>query len=120
MRHCVIVDDNRDLAEDLGEILHDAGFEVSVFSDPQVAVTSCESLSFEVAVLDLRMPGMDGVELFRALARAHPETRFILMSAFAEDHRIEQAMAEGVRQVLCKPLVVAEFVRAVNHTEALG
>ncbi len=117
MRHCVIVDDNRALAEDLGEILHDAGFEVSVFSDPKQAVTSCETMDFDVALLDLRMPGMDGVELFRALSRAHPQAAFILMSAFAEDHRIEQAMAEGVRRVLCKPFMIAELVRALEPAE---
>lgn len=112
MTHCMIVDDNRALAEDLGEILHDAGFQVSIFSDPLEVAARAESLSFELAVLDLRMPGMDGVELFRTLAPSHPNARFILMSAFAEDHRIEQALAEGVSEVLCKPFVVTEFMRA--------
>jgi two-component system response regulator HydG len=112
-RSALIVDDNRALAEDLGEILEGEGFVVRVFFDPLDAVGDSDQLNFDVALLDVRMPGMDGVELFRALARAHPGAKFILMSAYADDRRIREALAEGVELVLSKPVSVPKLLHAL-------
>jgi two-component system response regulator HydG len=110
----LIVDDNRALAEDLGEILNAEGFEVKVFFDPLEASRICDSLSFDIAILDVRMPGMDGVELFRLLVQKHPNSSFILMSAYADDRRLAQALSEGVRRVLTKPLSLPELLELIH------
>ncbi|MFT3927694.1 MAG: response regulator [Myxococcales bacterium] len=116
MKRCaVIVDDNRALAEDLGEILHSEGFDVRVFFDPVVASQTCDGLNFQLALLDVRMPGMDGVELYRVLSRKHPGAHFILMSAYADDRRLKQALDEGVTRILTKPLSVPELVKLVQN-----
>jgi CheY-like chemotaxis protein len=114
MRRALIVDDNRALAEDLGEILGSEGYEVLVFFDPLAAVSRCHDQRFDVALLDVRMPGMDGVELFRALASDHPGATYILMSAYADDRRIAQALSEGVQRVLTKPLSVPLLLAALG------
>jgi two-component system response regulator HydG len=115
MRPCaLIVDDNRALAEDLGEILDGEGFEVRVFFDPLEASRTSEALKFDVALLDVRMPGMDGVELFRLLVQRHPSSSFVLMSAYADDRRLAQALAEGVRRVLTKPLSLPELLELLH------
>jgi len=110
----LIVDDNRALAEDLGEILESEGYTVRVYFDPLEAISGCRDHSFDVALLDVRMPKMDGVELFRALTLVQPAASFILMSAYADDRRIRQALAEGVRTVLSKPVSVATLLQALS------
>lgn len=116
MKPCaLIVDDNRALAEDLGEILGDEGFEVRVFSDPLLALQTSDRLSFQIALLDVRMPGIDGVELYRSLVRTHPQSIFILMSAYADDRRLAEALAAGVRRVLTKPLSPTELLALLDR-----
>lgn len=84
----LIVDDNRSLAEDLGEILAAEGYEVQVFHDPLEALRRAPELRFDVAVLDVRMPGIDGVALHRELQASHPHSFFVLMTAYTEDDRL--------------------------------
>lgn len=106
----LVVDDNRPLGEDLAEILRDEGYEVALFDDPRLAMERAAALRFELALLDVRMPGLDGVALYHQLAAAHPEARFVLMTAYAEDQRISEALAAGVRRVITKPVSVRELL----------
>src|SRR5687767_14926390 len=105
-KRALIVDDNRSLADDLGEILVGEGYEVEVFHEPLEALRRAPSLCFDVAVLDVRMPGMDGVALHRELLASHPHSAFILMTAYAEDERLAQALSAGVYTVFTKPVRV--------------
>lgn len=113
-RRALIVDDNRALAEDLGEILELEGYEVCVFDDPVRALSECEEREFDVALLDVRMPGLDGVGLHRSLLARHPNTVFILMTAYTEDDRIATALASGVRTVLMKPVPLPDLLHALE------
>ena len=114
-RRALVVDDNRALAEDLGEILTSEGYEVTVFHDPMRALEQSAELVFDVALLDVRMPKLDGVSLHRHLMETHPEARFVLMTAYTEDDRIAQALAAGVSQVLTKPVTLAALLEAIDH-----
>jgi DNA-binding NtrC family response regulator len=73
----LVVDDNRDLAENLVEILEDAGFAADFFDDPATALHAAVPGRYGIALIDLRMPGMDGVELHRALKRLDPALKAI-------------------------------------------
>lgn len=109
----LVVDDNRSLAEDLKEILEHEGYVVHLFDDPEAALRCQAELDFELALLDVRMPNMDGVTLHEHLRRAHPEASYLLMTAYSEDERLAQALAAGVRCVLTKPLSIDELLRSM-------
>jgi CheY-like chemotaxis protein len=96
----LIVDDNRALAEDLAEILEAEGYRTRIFDDPELVLRAEPDLHFDVALLDVRMPGMDGVTLQRLLMQRHPEARFVLMTAYADDQRIAQGLAAGACALL--------------------
>jgi DNA-binding response OmpR family regulator len=113
-RTALVVDDNRALAEDLGEILGAEGYQVHVFDDPLRALAECETLDFDVALIDVRMPRLDGVSLHRRLMEQHPHAVFVLMTAYSEDERIAQALSAGVRTVLEKPVALAELLRVIG------
>jgi DNA-binding NtrC family response regulator len=100
----LIVDDNLDLAENLAEIIHDAGYDATVFSDPRAAVERAVAGEYALALLDMRMPHMDGIELLRHLKKLDPALPAIAMTAYSQDALVEAAVREGVTMVVPKPL----------------
>ncbi len=106
----LVVDDNRDLAENLVEILADAGYDAECFDDPRVALGAVAPGRYSLALIDLRMPGMDGVELHRALKELDPALRAIAMTAYARDERVRSAICDGVLDVMSKPMDASNLI----------
>lgn len=118
-RRVLIVDDNRELAQSLAELLETEGLEPVVLADPELAVREAPSLRFEAALLDVPMPGMDGLELVRQLARHAPDAAFVVMTAFARDARVAQREARVLR-VLAKPFGPDVLIAALRELEVLA
>lgn len=113
LRRVLIVDDNRALAENLAEILEAEGIEATVFSDPLEARECAATIEYDAALLDVRMPGIDGVDLCRALRSHHPDTPHLLMTAFAGEERLERAMG-CARKILWKPFPPQDLIDALR------
>jgi DNA-binding response OmpR family regulator len=113
-RSALIVDDNRPLAEDLAEILESEGYDVCIFDDPQAVLAKADKLSFDVALIDVRMPVVDGVELQRRLREHNPDACYVMMTAYTEDDRVAQALASGVCAVLNKPVPLKQLFYALS------
>jgi CheY-like chemotaxis protein len=116
----LVVDDNLALAENLAEILSAEGFEVAICDGPDAAIALAEREPIDVALLDVRMPGMDGVALHEELAARLPEASFVLMTAYSADERIEAARCAGVRAVLPKPLPIARLLAVMLEAAPRG
>lgn len=114
----LVVDDNRDLAENLVEVLLDAGFDAECFDDPSIALRAIAPGRYELALIDLRMPGMDGVELHRALKEVDPRLRAIAMTAFALDERVRCALHDGMLDVVSKPMDPAALLERLRNAIA--
>jgi DNA-binding NtrC family response regulator len=110
----LVVDDNVDLAENVAEILEDEGFAVDVYTSPYKALESLEPGRYSVALLDIKMPGMDGIDLYRALKAKDPSLPAIAMTAYAQDDRIRAAVDEGVIAVMPKPLDVPRLLQKLS------
>jgi DNA-binding response OmpR family regulator len=106
----LIVDDNRALAEDLAEILESEGYQSRVIFDPRSLLGEDACFDFDVALLDVRMPALDGVSLQRILMRRRPHARFVLMTAYEDDRHIVQGLPSGVSAVLTKPVLVEQLL----------
>ena len=102
----LVVDDNEELAENIAEILSDEGYETSTAFTPEDALARCGEAreKWDIILLDVRMPGMDGVELYQRLRESCAGSRYFLMTAFARDDRLALARAEGIERVLSKPV----------------
>jgi len=109
----LIVDDNLSLAEDLAEILEDEGYVCNVCADPRQVARDSKNLEFDVALVDMRMPGLDGVALHRVLLEHHPSATYVLMTAYSSDDRVQQALTAGAKLVLPKPLPLPELLHAL-------
>lgn len=121
-RRVLIVDDEVNMRKTLAEILRDEGFEVTTAATGEEAVRLCGEEHFEVVLMDVRMPGMNGVEAFRLIRRHQEGVRVILMSAFSVEDLKEAALDDGAIAFLSKPLdldQVVSLVGEINDTAIL-
>ena len=82
----LIVDDEMNMRRTLAAILSDEGYEVATAATGEEAVDLCSREQFGIVLMDVRMPGIDGVEAFRQIRRHREGVRVILMSAFCVEH----------------------------------
>jgi DNA-binding NtrC family response regulator len=119
----LIVDDEDSLLLSLVANLELEGFEVVAAPDGARALELVQKERFDLLLTDVRMPGMNGVDLFRQIRRLCPEMPVILMTAYAVEALIDEAIQEGVFTVLPKPFdiehVIAALSRAVSHPMVL-
>lgn len=109
----LIVDDNRELAENLAEILELEGLEPVVMDDPRAVLAQAPHLRFDAALLDVRMPGMDGIDLLQHLVQHVPDAIYLLMTAFTREERLAQR-DQRVRRVLAKPFGPDTLIAALR------
>jgi two-component system, response regulator PdtaR len=110
MRRYLIVDDNRDFAENLAEILRDAGDEVAIAENGQEALALARGSRFDALLTDMRMPLMGGAELVHEIRRVDPEAAAMVITAHVADDAIDAARREGLLAVLPKPVAVGRLL----------
>lgn len=112
----LIVDDNRELAENLAEILELEGLDPVVMDDPHAVLAKAPDLHFDAALLDVRMPGMDGIDLLNHLVQHAPDAVYLLMTAFTREERLAQR-DQRVRRVLAKPFGPDTLIAALRDEQ---
>jgi len=121
-KRILIVDDETHMRTTLSDILSDEGFNVDTAADGLTAVAMCESHEYSAVLLDVRVPGIDGVETFRRIRRQHEDLRVVMMSAYGCDDLKQTALGEGAVAFLSKPLDienVIDLIRDVHDTALL-
>jgi CheY-like chemotaxis protein len=106
----LIVDDDRRMTRTLADILTLSGYEVVEASSGPEALEKVSTLTFDCVLTDIKMPGMNGVELHRQLHQAQPGLPVLLMTAYAADELIHQGLDEGVVGVFDKPLAMNQLL----------
>ena len=114
----LVVDDDVDTCRNLSDILTDMGYHVDTAHDGPAALELVRRRPYDVALLDLKMPGMDGLTLYRELRKLRAETVAIVVSAFAGKDTVSEALAAGAWQVLAKPVEFPQLLKLVD--QALG
>jgi CheY-like chemotaxis protein len=119
------VDDDPDTCASMLDILTDLGYGVSVAYDGHAALQLVQQHPYGLALLDYRMPGMDGLELYQRIRQLRPSVVGVFVTAFAASSVIEAARAVGVRSILPKPVdfeeqlaLVAEVVGSAARVPA--
>ena len=105
----LFVDDEKSLQEFMRSELPRLGHEVTVCPDGRAALKTLEKTSFDVAILDLRMPGMTGIEVLEQLKQTTPDTEAIVMTGHASMETAIDAMRLGAFDYITKPCKLAEI-----------
>ncbi|MGL4554453.1 MAG: response regulator, partial [Gemmataceae bacterium] len=114
----LVVDDEADACANLADILADLGYRVDVAHDGPSALELVRRRPYDLAVLDFKMPGMDGLTLYRELRRLRADTVAVVVTAFAGPETAGAVVAAGVWQLLRKPVDLPRLLALVE--EAVG
>jgi DNA-binding response OmpR family regulator len=113
----LLVDDEHDnnLIFTIG--LQDAGFEVDSYNDPEMALAAFKSNYYDLLLLDIKMPKMDGYELYEKLKKIDDKVKVCFLTAserYKEEHR-PCFLSSGSTSFVTKPITVDDLVRKVNE-----
>lgn len=118
----LIVDDDQDILANLSDILIDLGYKVDTAPDGKAAIDKVkelcpneESCQYDLCLLDFKMPGMDGVELYEEILERNPRLRAIMITAYAGDDGIQRAVEAGTWKVLRKPVDIRELLGMISE-----
>jgi len=114
----LLVDDERDFLESTSRALSRRGFEVGTAADASAALRLLEERDFDVAVLDVLMPGMPGDELFRRIRALRPALPVIMLTGHGTVQQAFRISREGVAEYLGKPCDVEDLARAAREAAA--
>ncbi|MGE0867103.1 MAG: sigma-54-dependent transcriptional regulator [Kofleriaceae bacterium] len=106
----LVVDDEVNARTALGELLRDEGYDVEIAADAFKALGKFEAFTPHVVVTDLKMPGMDGIELVKKLRSAEDPPAVVVMTAFGAVSSAVDAMRAGAADYLTKPLNFDELL----------
>ena len=110
----LVVDDDRDNADSLSELFEIEGHDVTVAYSGQEAVDIYAVESFDVAFMDVMMPGKNGVESFLEIRRTKPDATVYMMTGYSVEQLLQQATKNGALGVLRKPLDISEVMGALS------
>jgi CheY-like chemotaxis protein len=113
-QHILIVDDNEAMARTLRDIIELKGISAAMASSGRQAIQLLAAGEYSCIISDIRMPEMNGLELYRAVRARYPWVRVLLMTAYVEDELIDEGLAEGVIAVLSKPLDIPLLLSLVG------
>jgi len=108
-RTALVVEDERNIRRMLAECLAPSGFDVTTVGSGEEALERLESGTFDVMLLDLRLPGIDGMEVLRRTRVLQPELPVIVITAFAKVETSVEAFRLGVRDLVEKPFTPDEI-----------
>ena len=111
----LVVDDDLDTLQNLSDILTDMGYEVETASSGSAALEMVRNKAYDVALLDLKMPGMDGLTLYREVRKLRAGTVAMVVTAYATTETVTEAKEAGLWQVLSKPLDFSRLLPLVEE-----
>ena len=111
----LVIDDNCQLADNLREILEDDGFAVEVSNNGEDGLKLLSKMNINLVVTDLRMPGIDGMQVVAKVRENWPKIPVAVMTAYGRDRALEDVRSQGAVDILTKPMDLPKFVGLVHR-----
>jgi DNA-binding NtrC family response regulator len=106
----LLAEDDRIVRITVRDALEEAGYEVAECADGTAAAGALERETFDVVLTDVRLPGLDGIAVFRRARALQPDAAVVLMTAFADAEDAVTVMREGARDYIQKPFEIEELL----------
>ena len=113
----LLVDDEADFLNTLAERLEARGLKVNTATSGEDAVTKVDSQSFDLIVLDLAMPGIDGLETLKRIKAKQPEAEIIMLSGQGSIKTSIEAMKLGAEDFIEKPVNISELMDRISEAK---
>ncbi|MEJ5241120.1 MAG: response regulator transcription factor [Anaerolineales bacterium] len=112
--HLLIVDDEPVTAQSLTDILRLEGYQVTAVHNGQAAIEYVRTHVVDLMIVDLRMPGISGLEVAQVVNQISPDTEIILLTAYASTDSAIQALRLRVHDYLIKPALPQDVIKSVQ------
>jgi DNA-binding NtrC family response regulator len=114
----LLVDDEEEFVETLAERMRTRGMDVSTTNSGSDALKLVDDEDFDVVVLDLMMPGIDGLDALKRIKRRRPDIQVVLLTGHATVEKGVEAIKEGALEFLEKPVDLASLTEAIHKAKA--
>ena len=111
----LVVDDLRSIRLTLGGILEDEGHNVVTVEDGYQAIEEVKKTHFDVIFMDIKMPGINGVQTFREIKKIDPGATVIMMTAYSVEDLVKEALEEGAYAVVYKPFDIDKIIKHIEE-----
>ena len=111
----LVVDDLRSMRLTLGGILEDEGHKVVTAENGYQAIEAVKKTHFDVIFMDIKMPGIDGVQTFREVKKIDPKAAVIMMTAYSVEDLVNEALAEGAYTVVYKSFDIGKIIAIIEE-----
>ncbi|MCP4583402.1 MAG: response regulator [candidate division Zixibacteria bacterium] len=105
----LLVDDEERMCESLKTLLEIEGYSVNIYTDSKIAADSLKNNNYDLVITDIKMPGLDGLELLNLARASDPHLEVILMTGYASLQSAKDAVDQGAFSYLTKPLEFEEL-----------
>jgi excisionase family DNA binding protein len=116
----LVIDDEEEICTLFQDALEESGHDVVTLTDPIEAIEMIKSQHYDLVFLDLKMPGMDGAELFGQIRSAKPDLPVTVITGFPDSDLMMKALAHGPLGVIKKPFRGADILAAVDSYLRFG
>ncbi|MCL4472899.1 MAG: response regulator [Actinobacteria bacterium] len=115
----IMVIDDEKIVGDMAKIsLEEEGYEVETFLNADPALKRLQETDFDVVVTDLKMKGIDGLEVLRTVKQTHPDTKVIMITAFADLDVAIEAIKADVFDFFPKPVRIKDLKESISKALA--
>jgi len=111
----LVVDDLRSIRLNLGGILEDEGHNVVTVGNGYQAIEAVKKTHFDVVFMDIKMPGINGVQTFREIKNIDPKAAVIMMTAYSVEDLVREALEEGAYAILYKPFDIDKIIALIEE-----
>ena len=113
----LIVDDDLGMSETLSDILGELGYKVAVANNGFKAIKLVNKDDYNMALIDIMMPGINGVETFKEIKNIRPAMKVIMMTAYSAEDLVKEALKESAYGIIYKPLNIDDFLNIIEKIE---
>lgn len=114
----LVIDDNRDFAETLADILKINGHDAEVSFSGEAAAALFDRKKYDLAFIDVKLPGKNGVDFFLEIKKNIPYCRFVLMTGYSVQELLNFAIKNGAAGILEKPFDADEVLDIIKNIAA--
>ena len=111
----LIADDEESLRTTLGTELRNAGYEVTTVRDGDEAINAVSSRKFDLALLDIKMPKVDGIQVLKYIKMEAPETKVLMLTGYADLRHAMESKKNGAEDFMSKPYELEDLLLTVRR-----
>jgi len=111
----LVVDDDAQVCKTVGKILQENNYQVQTYTQPRQALQAVRKTPFDIALLDIKMPDVNGVELVEKIKAEDDRVACVVMTAFPDVQSAAETMRLGARDYIIKPFTAEQLLAAVER-----